>query len=134
MTVGRIRSVLWHLSEPPLMVTPLLYYSCHKLLSSISPFHCFSALFLSRSLMLSLNHPFFLSLFLSIFPNHPLPYCSLSSQIFHSTHPSTSSVHCLPHFILLSLFTPRQPLSFPQSIWYSNDALCPRCLFLHQPE
>lgn len=88
-------------------MTPPLYYSCHQLLS-LSPF--LSLLFgpisflrspavsKSSTLLFSLSH-----LSLSIFLNHLLPYCSLSTQIFHSTHPSTVSLTSYPS---LSHFTP----------------------------
>lgn len=75
-------------------------------LACLHSFHCFLALFLSCALLLSLNHPpsYSLShLSLSIFLNHLLPYYSLSTQIFHSTHPSTVSLTSYPS---LSHFTP----------------------------
>lgn len=96
-------------------MTPPLYYSCHQLLSSLPPFHCFSALFLSRSLMLSLNHPF-----LSVsFPIH-LPQSSSSILLciltnlphYPSEHflcPLSPSLH-----IPLPLYPPPPPASlFP---------------------
>lgn len=111
------KSVLWHLSETPLMVTPLLYYSCHKLLSSISPFHCFSALFLSRSLMQSLNHP----LFPVSFPIH-LPQSSSSILLSVLTnlplYPSEHFLCPLPPslHILLPLYPPPSSLFSPEHL------------------
>lgn len=93
-------------------MTPPLYYSCHRLLS-FSPF--LSLLFgpisflLSPAVSKSSTLFFSLSSSLSIFLNHLLPYCSLSTQIFHSTHPSTVSLASYPS---LSHFTPSFSPSF----------------------
>lgn len=95
------KSVLRHLIETPLTMTPLQYHSCLQLLSSAThppPFTAFWAPVLSCSLLLSLNHP---PLFSPCPSSLPIHLSQSSSSILLSV-PTNLPLHASKHFLCLS--------------------------------